>query len=145
MKGLTLRRGLFPSVEGWFDDLFGDGDTLFTEWNRVLTTPAVNVVEKDNVYDIEMAVPGMQKKDFSISIENGMLVVKAEQKDEKKEVKENYRRQEFNFHSFKRSFWLPEDVMADKIDAEYENGVLHIVLPKAQAKPEFKRKLIEIK
>lgn len=100
--------------------------------NRV---PAVNIRENGNNYSVELAVPGMEKKDFKVTIENGCLNISAEKEESKKEKDENFTREEYNYSSFNRSFYLPDSVSSDKIDAHYENGVLKVILPKkAEAK-----------
>lgn len=144
MRQLPLRRGFFPSLNSWFDDFFGESDSLLADFDRMMTIPAVNVAEHDKDYMIEVAVPGMKKQDFKISVENGMLIVTAETKEEKKEEKDSYRRREFNFQSFRRTFWLPENANPDSIDAEYKDGVLKIKLNKMKPVTEPDRKLIEV-
>jgi HSP20 family protein len=98
------------------------------------TLPAVNVSENESDFRIEVAAPGMRKEDFKVSIENGRLVVTSERKDEiKDEKKGNYSRHEFSYESFQRSFAIPQDVVnADKIEAKYNDGILHITLPKRE-------------
>lgn len=92
--------------------------------------PAVNVVEKNNEYEIELAAPGLDKKDFNITLENGVLTIACEKEEEKEEKDKSYTRQEYSYTNFERSFTLPENVKSDKLDARYENGVLRLVLPK---------------
>jgi HSP20 family protein len=96
--------------------------------------PSVNIVENEKDFKIELAAPGLEKKDFKIAMENGMLMISAEKKEEKKEEKENYMRREFSFNKFSRSFRLPENCLTEKIDAKYENGVLRLLLPKKEVK-----------
>ncbi|MCO6492072.1 MAG: Hsp20/alpha crystallin family protein [Phaeodactylibacter sp.] len=134
------------SVSNFFDDVFNRGITDFFGSDFSMSTPSVNVVETENSYRVEVAAPGLEKKDFEVSVDNGFLTVSA-RKEHKEEVKEGdkYMRREFNFSSFTRSFQLPETVNADDIAANYENGVLKITLPKkGEAKIEA-AKVIEIK
>jgi HSP20 family protein len=93
--------------------------------------PSVNVRDKKNHYELEVAAPGYKKDDFKISTENGLITISAETSSEKKEENENFLRQEFSRSSFTRTFSLPEDVEVDKINARYENGVLSIDLNKS--------------
>lgn len=93
-------------------------------------TPALNILELDNEFKLELAAPGLEKSDFKIQIENNFLTISAEKKEEKNEEKENYRRREFSYQSFKRSFELPKDVNAEGIAAKYENGILNVSIPK---------------
>jgi HSP20 family protein len=98
------------------------------------------VVESENHFKIELAAPGLEKKDFDLSVEKDQLIIESSKKEEKEVNNEKFTRREFNYASFKRSFYLPEFVDVDKIAATYENGVLNISLPKvAQAKAEASR------
>jgi len=102
------------------------------------TVPAVNVRETENEYAIEVAVPGMSKDDFKVSLENNELTIRSERKEEKKEEKKGqYSRREFSYQSFQRSFTLPENqVDSDKIEAKYADGILSLNIPKKEeAKP----------
>ena len=74
----------------------------------------------------------MEKKDFKIALDNGMLTISAEKKEESKEEKENFTRREFTFNRFSRSFRMPDNCLPDKIDAKYENGLLLLTLPKKE-------------
>lgn len=87
----------------------------------------------------------MEKKDFSIKIENGALHISAEKKEEKQEKKDNFFRKEFNYSSFHRSFALPENVKEEQIKANYENGILKVELPKNEMTVKPAAKNIEIK
>ena len=94
------------------------------------------MIESDDNFKIEVAAPGLEKKDFNLSVEKEQLFIessKEESKEVKEEVKEEkFTRREFNYTSFKRSFHLPENVDVNKIGAKYENGVLNITLPKVE-------------
>jgi len=96
-----------------------------------MSQPSVNIIENDEQFQIEVAAPGLDKADFNINIEKDQLIISAtrEQKEETGDGEE-YKRREFNYASFKRSFYLPETVNADKIAAKHENGILTITLPK---------------
>ncbi len=122
--------GFFPRMWDFTND-FGGSD-----W--ATNVPSVNIVENTKDFRIELAAPGLEKKDFKIAMENGMLVISAEKKEEIKEEKENFMRREFSYNKFTRSFRLPENCLTEKIDAKYENGVLRLILPKKEmtmAKP----------
>ncbi|MFZ9332503.1 MAG: Hsp20/alpha crystallin family protein [Chitinophagaceae bacterium] len=106
----------------WLDD----------RWPFSSHMPAVNVKESDKHYEITMAAPGLEKNDFKIDVNGSSLTVSAE-KDEKKEEKENgFARKEYSYKSFSRTFTLPEDIMKEKIDANYKNGELILTLPKKE-------------
>lgn len=123
-----------------FDDFF---NSELWDWSRNnfaaenATLPAINVRETDDDYRIEVAAPGMNKNDFNIELNNGLLTLSAtkESSDEKKE--NNYTRKEFSYASFRRSFRVPDSVHSDKIEAAYTDGILHVTLPKKpEAKPQ---------
>ena len=92
----------------------------------------MNVVESEDKFKIEVAAPGLEKKDFDLNIEKDYLIIESSKKEEKEVKEEKFTRREFNYASFKRSFYLPETVDANKIKAKYENGVLNITLPKME-------------
>ena len=115
-----------PSV---FNDLF---DTDFMP-KANCTAPAINVKETDKAYIVELAAPGMKKEDFNVHInDEGNLIIKMEQKEEKKEEDKNtrYLRREFSYSKFEQTLILPDDVQKDQISARVEHGVLTVQLPK---------------
>lgn len=111
----------------WDTDLFFDDEFARGEW-----IPAVNVIDQKDRYEIEVAAPGMKKADFDVTVENGVLYIKAEHKEEKKEEKENYQRREFAYNAFKRALTLPEDVKEDSVEAKYEDGILRLVMKRTK-------------
>jgi HSP20 family protein len=143
-----LKAPVLPSLftDKWMSDFF-DNDRFFdADWlKRMQIVPAVNVKELDKEFEIEMAAPGLTKKDFHIRIENGVMTIFTEKKIEKEEKEETFTRREFNYTSFTRSFNLPENVNPDKIDAKYENGILRILVGKKVLTPEKPMKTIEVK
>lgn len=137
----TTNDNWLPSI---FDDMFK------TDWlggtanvnNIGVSIPAVNITESDDNFKVEVAAPGKAKKDFNIELENDVLTISSEMNDEKETPVENgkFTRREFSYHSFKRAFGLPETVNSEEISANYENGVLTILLPKREeAKVQAKR------
>ena len=94
--------------------------------------PAVNVVEAEKSFIIEIAAPGMNKEDFKLKLENNVLTVSSEKESEKTEETKNYTRKEFMYGAFSRSFTLPKNVETDNINAVYESGILKIDLPKKE-------------
>ncbi|MBP0902346.1 Hsp20/alpha crystallin family protein [Mariniflexile gromovii] len=133
---------LLPSLPSWFDDILGKGlgTEFMSNFNTGITLPAVNVINSDNEFVIDMAVPGLKKSDFEINIDNQVLSIGVETKTENNEKNENYTRREFGYSSFKRTFTIPESVDADKISADYSDGILKIHLPKRE---EAKRKPVK--
>lgn len=139
MRTLARRNEWFPEI---FNDFFG------TNWVPTLktntTAPAINVMEKENGYVVEVAAPGMSKDDFSIELnEDDNLVIKLEKKTEQKEetpenqeAKKNFRylRREFSYAKYQQTLILPEDVDREAIGAKVEHGVLTVELPKLQPK-----------
>jgi HSP20 family protein len=104
--------------------------------------PVVDIVERKDDYLVKVELPGVNKNDVKITIQNDILTIRGEKKLEKETKDENYHRVERSYGTFQRSFTLPSSVKSDKIDATYDNGVLSISLPKAE---EAKPKEIEVK
>ncbi|MEI6595038.1 MAG: Hsp20/alpha crystallin family protein [Bacteroidota bacterium] len=139
MSVLVKTRAMLPSlVSDFFDTgrmfpsvLDFDGDLL--DLNLApLVVPDANIIENGKDYKIELAAPGLERKDFKVEVENNILTISAEKKEEKHEENNNYKRREFSYNSFKRTFTLPENSVSDKIDAKYENGILRLSLPKKE-------------
>ena len=108
-------------------------EDFFPTFARSSTSlPAVNIREDEKAFYLELAVPGMNKNDLKIEVKDEVLTISAEQKDEKQEEHEGYRRREFSYSSFCRSFYLPEDVNGDKIGASYKDGILNVEIPKME-------------
>ena len=114
-------------------DIFLNDDWIKSFYKKVTATPAINVIETAEEYDMEMAVPGLCKEDLNVQIDENCLNISMEKKTETehKIEKKNYLRREFSTQQFYRSFELPDNVEKDKITAKVENGVLRIVLPKS--------------
>lgn len=128
---------LMRKNDNWIPSVFSDFfDTDFMPRLNA-TAPAINVVENDKEYKVEVAAPGMRKEDFQIHINNeGNLSIKMESKkeDEQKENKGRYLRREFSYSKFEQTLVLPEDIDKDKISAKVTDGVLRILLPKNEVK-----------
>lgn len=120
-----------------------DVESVMPKWG-LANTPSVNIMEKNKEYEIELAAPGLEKKDFKVEIDNGCLSISCEKKRDEKEENENYRRREFSYQSFNRTFELPENSLPDKIDAHYEDGILKLTLPKRDETNVKARKEIKI-
>jgi HSP20 family protein len=126
-------RPMHRTFNSIFDELFNE---FPVKMESKLHVPAVNVHETENAYEMELSVPGRKKEDFKINLENGLLTISFEKKEENTNSGQKTLRREFSFQSFKRSFNLDETVDADNIQAKYENGILFLSLPKKeQAKP----------
>lgn len=125
----------------YLDSFFNDD---FFDSSASINQPAVNVVESEKNYRLDLAVPGYQKEDFNVDVDGNLLTLSAQSKKEEKEEKENYTRREFSFSSFKRTFTLPENVDAQQIKATYQNGILEINLPKIEEKKKESKTKISI-
>lgn len=120
---------MFPAMPSFFQNMGWDDDFLASFWNGK-KMPAVNISETDDTFLVELAAPGMEKKDFQVSVEEGVLTIRSEKEEKKEEKEKNYRRQEYSFESFERCFRLPDNVNADAVNAKYDNGILKISLKK---------------
>lgn len=94
--------------------------------------PATNIIEKENGYEIELAAPGMKKDDFKLEIENKLLSIIYEKKEDDKQEEAEYLQQEFHMDEFTRSFTIPETADAENIKARYDNGILYVSIPKME-------------
>lgn len=141
----------FPSAlpDFFLTDVFGrpimpDSNWAFPGIAASTAIPSVNITENSKDFKIEMAAPGLEKEDFKIETSNGLLSISCEKKHETKEAHENYRRREFSYESFCRSFSLPENSLPEKIEAKYDNGILHLTLPKKEATGSNQKKEIKV-
>ncbi|WP_282069244.1 Hsp20/alpha crystallin family protein [Olleya namhaensis] len=124
----------FPTWSNWLDDIFNrELPSVFTSnFNTGITLPKVNIKETADAFIVDMAVPGVKKSDFNIDIDNLVLSISTEAKEEGEQTGENYARREFGYSAFKRTFTLPESVNDEQINAAYKDGILSIVLPKKE-------------
>lgn len=98
--------------------------------------PSADIVERDGDFNITIELPGVDKKDVRISVQNNVLTVKGEKRKQNEKKGENYHRVERSYGLFQRSFTLPSSVDSEKIDAAYDNGILSVSIPKLEeAKP----------
>jgi HSP20 family protein len=132
---------LMPGVNDIFESIFND--TFFND-KMVTRVPAVNISESKDNYHIELAAPGLKKKDFKISLDNGQLNISVEQQRENESNERFYNRREFSFSSFVRSFTLPELADHNHIEAAYEDGILKIDVAKKEEAKTMSRQ-IELK
>lgn len=141
---LTLRPGrMLDDMPSLFSNFFDDNILGFDGF-RTKHLPATNISEKDDHFLIEMAVPGMQKSDFHVNVENGVLTISSEKEEEREEKEKQYRRREFNYYSFERSFSLPDTVKQDDIKAKYNDGVLQLAIAKKEPSKKLPKKEIKI-
>jgi HSP20 family protein len=145
MTLVKFNNGQKSSVNPWFTDVF---DSLINDSRLndrfINKIPAVNIAETENEFQIELAVPGLKKEDFKISLDKNVLSVSAEKKTENVDEGKKYSKREYSYNSFVRSFTLPESVDYAKIDAQYNDGVLSLsVAKKEEAK--FQSREIAVK
>jgi len=157
---IAKRNGnLMNQLPTFFDDFFNRD---FFNWNTSnfsntnTTIPAVNIKETAENYDVEVAAPGMNKKDFKVQLDGSLLTISSEKAEQQegdnqqegnwsKKKEERYISREFSYQSFYRTFTLQKDVVdADKIQARYEDGVLHLLIPKKEEAKQKPPRVIEI-
>ena len=134
-------------TQAWLPEiLFNDwfNDSVFSG-QRTMTSPALNILEKENGFRVELAAPGMEKESFKIDInKENQLVISAEKKTESEENKERFLRKEFAYIQFVKTITLPDSVDKDAITASYENGILGVEIPKKQRAATEEAKTITI-
>lgn len=148
---LKNQKGSFPEVISKFWDAerslfsdFFDFDASFPNWSKEMEVPSANVIEHEKEYAIEISAPGKKKEDFKVEVEGDYLHVSSERKEETEDKKPNYRRREFSYNYMSRSFRIPENSVPDKVVAKYENGILHLTLPKKEIEPPKEKKAITV-
>lgn len=140
---LVLRNNeQFPMFSSFFNDVF---ENDWMPWrhkqysNTNTSVPAVNISENAEQYSVEMAAPGLEKEDFKIELNRGVLTISSEKKTENTaHENDKITRQEYSYQSFTRSFSLPETADSDHVSATYNRGILYVSIPKkneAKAKP----------
>lgn len=146
---LIKRNGnTFSSLPSLLDDffsreLFNWGNNNFSSTST--TVPSVNIRETADNYEVEVAAPGMEKKDFNVTLDDNLLTISSSKQQNEEKKENNYTRREFSYQSFQRSFELPKNVVDDdKIIARYENGVLHLTIPKREEVKQKAPRTIEI-
>jgi HSP20 family protein len=112
---------------GIFDD-----DFYPVTSHRSNSVPAVNIREDEKKFILDLAIPGIDKKDLKISIHEDLITISSENKEEKEQTTDGFKRREFSYSSFCRSFYLPENVNKEKIEAGYKDGILTVELPKEE-------------
>ena len=135
-----VKKSEFPFFGDDLFDFFGN-DSFFKKQNL----PAVNIKETDQKFEIEAMIPGFKKDEISIEIENGILNISGESKSEKETKEDKYTRKEFSRRTFSRSFQLPESTLEEDIHANYEDGILKLLVNKKTSKEIPSKKQIEIK
>ncbi|MFZ1749105.1 MAG: Hsp20/alpha crystallin family protein, partial [Saprospiraceae bacterium] len=115
------------------DDMFNRSISDLVGTDYAITQPSVNIAENDDNYILEVAAPGLDKKDFNVQVEKDQLIISVSKEETSTDQEDGkWTRKEFNFRSFKRSFHLSDTVDAEKIQASYHNGILQLVIPKKE-------------
>ena len=159
-RELAIRRespfSLFQEMDRMFDSFWRNFDESFWPFSRrryepikweelpFYRTPLSNIVEEEKIYNITTELPGLDKGDLTITFHDGMLEIKGEQKQEKKEEKKGFVRREFSSASYYRAFNLPENIDSEAIDAKLDRGLLKITIPKKEPE-KIEKKKIEVK
>jgi HSP20 family protein len=132
---VNCRSSRIPGYEG---SVFSD---FFPEYVPTYS-PEVNIIENDNEFNLEIAIPGIAKDEINIGVENDVLSISSERKKENEEKTDNFLHREFGRRTFKRSFGLPDSVDQELIKASYKDGVLNVIIPKKEeAKPKPAREI----
>ncbi len=134
MTLVKVNNPVTKTIDGFMNELFNDLPATFGKSIRqdVFNFPPVNIVEKTDGYQLEVAAPGLEKPDFTIKLEGNLLIISAEKKEETRNETDKVIRKEFSSKTFKRSFTVDEKIDAAAISAKYENGILKVQLPKKE-------------
>lgn len=148
-KEVAVRRHPFGELGSWksWEPLRSVMDEFFPDWSREqgrsgVAVPSVDITETDEAYHVRAELPGVAKNDVTVEIEDGMLCIRGEKKSRRDETLEQGRRLECSFGAFSRNFSLPQDADAERISAEFKDGVLEVEIDK---RPEGKPKQIAVK
>lgn len=145
MTLVKFNNGLKSNANPFFNDVFDSivNDTFLSD-KLVARVPAVNIAENDNEFHIELAVPGLKKDDFKINLDKNILTISAEKKSESNTSDKKYSKREYSYTSFVRSFTLPDTADHSKIDAEYTDGILTLIVAKRE-EAKFQSREIAVK
>jgi HSP20 family protein len=149
MKGEFIMMTPVRRTQHWlpnvFNDFFNDDFYGSVSGRRQAASPAVNVIDTENGFRIEVGAPGIAKEDFKVDINNdNVLTISAEKKTEEENKNERYLRKEFGYSQFKQTLLLPDEIDRDAIAASYENGVLSVFIPKKEKPDEETNKVIDV-
>ncbi|MBH45781.1 MAG: heat-shock protein Hsp20 [Flavobacteriaceae bacterium] len=138
---MNLIKRQSPVFNTFIDDLF-----LTSHWSPVHEdAPAVNIIEADDRFDLQLLAPGQKKGDFNIVLEDGVLTISSEVDQHSKEDAFSFTHREFGYSAFKRVFDVPDSVAVEKINAQYKEGILTVSLPKKEEALPQPKKLISVK
>lgn len=132
-----------PVIGSIFDQIFNGPISEMVGADFYSARPLANIIEEDENYKLELAAPGLEKSDFVLTLEKNNLTISVEKVKENTEVQGKVTKKEFSYDSFKRNFFLPENVNTDAITATYQNGILSVNIAKKSPSPVL-QKTIEI-
>jgi HSP20 family protein len=127
-KIMLVKRNLNGYLPSVFDAFFNNAD--LAENSVMFTRPEFNVYENEKDFVVEAAVPGLEKKDFNIEVNDNVLEISSQKEMKEEKAEEKYYYRGFCYGSFKKSYSLPDNVDKEKISADYQNGILKVVIPK---------------
>jgi HSP20 family protein len=131
-------------VNPFFNDVYSLLNDSFLNEKIATRTPAVNIAETDNQFEIDLAVPGLSKEDIKINLDKNVLSVSADKKTETVDENKKFTKREYSFNSFSRSFNLPESADQSKIEADYTAGILKLTITKKE-EAKFQSREIAVK
>jgi len=126
-------RGYYPSNMGGLLERFFN-DSLYDNTQVQNFIPEVDVLESEKTYELHLAVPGFKKDDFNLAVDDKLLTVSGERKFEDNKSNKTFNSVQTRYGSFERTFTLPENIDATKIEAHYNNGILEVIVPKDETK-----------
>jgi len=122
-----------PTLSSWMEEWFNkDLSAIGPAIGHNVTVPKVNISEFGDQYILELAAPGLKKKDFKIEMDNGKLTISAELEEKDESSEGQYTRREYSYRSFKRVFNLPDSIDTEKIKANYLDGIVQVTMPKRE-------------
>jgi HSP20 family protein len=131
-------------VNPFFNDVYSLLNDSYLSEKIATRTPAVNIAESDNQFEIDLAVPGLSKEDIKINLDKNVLSVSADKKTETVDENKKFTKREYSFNSFSRSFNLPESADQSKIEADYTAGILKLTIAKKE-EAKFQSREIAVK
>ncbi|MFD0797332.1 Hsp20/alpha crystallin family protein [Maribacter chungangensis] len=134
----------FLDMDNFFENRWTKSMLPQNFWNGKSAEPALNVKEKDDRFEIELAAPGFSKEDFEVTIDEGSLNISAKKEHSEEEKDDNFTRREFSYSSFQRSLQLPKSVKDEDVAAKYKNGILSFTLGKKEEAKKIPPKKVEI-
>lgn len=134
MTTLMKKNGAPFSLQNWLNDNWFSPTwwPVDLEQDSMLQIPSANIAETEKEFQIELAIPGFDKKEVKVEVKNGKLEIHSEKEEKSEKEEANYLKKEFKYNLFHRSFTLPENCNDSKINAKYENGILKVKLPKKE-------------